>query len=48
MSATRRALLECRQLDVSVPGRLLLRALDATFAPGRVVALIATSLFRAR
>jgi iron complex transport system ATP-binding protein len=32
--------LECRQLDVAVPGRVLVRGLDAAFAPGRVVAVL--------
>ncbi len=40
MSAARMGVLECRQLDVAVPGRALIRGLDAVFAPGRVVAVL--------
>jgi iron complex transport system ATP-binding protein len=34
------ALLECRQLQVSVPGRILLQALDCVIAGGEFVALL--------
>jgi iron complex transport system ATP-binding protein len=40
MSADSRSVLECRHLDVAVPGRVLVRGLDASLEPGRVVAIL--------
>jgi iron complex transport system ATP-binding protein len=40
MSAAAPGVLECRHVDVAVPGRMLVRGLDAAFAPARVVAVL--------
>jgi iron complex transport system ATP-binding protein len=40
MSAPAHSALACRKLAVSVPGRGLVRDLDATFAPGKVVTVL--------
>jgi iron complex transport system ATP-binding protein len=40
MSPGNHIALECRRLSVSVPGRMLVRELDAVLRPGKIVALL--------
>jgi iron complex transport system ATP-binding protein len=40
MNPDDRKVLACRRLSVSVPGRMLVRELDAALRPGRIVALL--------
>ncbi len=40
MSSRSNALLECRRLSVSVPGRTLVADLDLEFSPGRLIAIL--------
>jgi iron complex transport system ATP-binding protein len=40
MNISARASIECRRLTVSVPGRVLVRELDVTLSPGKVIAVL--------
>ena len=40
MNRNDRSALECLRLTVSVPGRTLVRELDAVLRPGRIIALL--------